>query len=442
MSFRFFILILLVCSFPSYSENYLLLSKGEAKTIYLSSPAETVFISAPRIADYKIISPKTIVVYGGDFGTSSIVAFDSTGREVYKNSIIVNMNTDLISDIVKSKFPNEDIKITNASDTVILDGVVSSYLVKNEIYNVVGLLLNKNSERSYYKVEHTDEAKGWGDDDLEYTERYYFDGILNNLKVISINQINVKITLAEVSSAFLTNLGVTYGSDAGQGVFTNNLLDFSAQNIVASIAAIGDESIGKVLAEPNLTVFSGEQASFLVGGELPIAVQNKDSITIEYKEYGVLLSMVAKVVDKNNIRLTLEPEVSSFDELYKTTGTSMNVPAFKTRRAQTTVQLKDGQSFILGGLLSSQNLEQVSKIPFLGDIPLLGGLFRNTGSKGIKTELIIVATVNLVEPVAPESVRLPKLRPTSEVQRLLLLDFSNKQTSPELVDIINNGGFN
>lgn len=429
--------VLLLFSNISYSNDLLILSKGSAKTIQMPASVSTVFISDPKVADYKIINSKTILVYGMGLGFSSIIVYNSSGKEIYNNDIVVNLNVRLIEEIVSSKFPEEKVKITNIADSIVLDGVVSSEEIKNKVYQLVGTLLKKSSERFSYKLEG-DNGSG---SELDYTTKYYYDNIMNNLKVISTNQINVKVTIAEVSSSFLSNLGVTYGT-SDTGTFVNKLLDFSAQDIVAVISAVGNESVGRILAEPNLTVFSGEKASFLVGGELPIAVREEDGITIHYKEYGVRLSMVAKVIDIDNIRLSLEPEVSSFDESYQTTTGLLNVPAFRTRRAQTTVQLKNGQSFILAGLLSSEDTESLSKVPYLSDIPILGALFSSTKSVRSKTELIIVATVNFVTPVNRDDVKLPEFKPSSDIERLLRLEFPTNQPSQKLVDILNDGGFN
>ncbi|MDW2277185.1 type II and III secretion system protein family protein, partial [Vibrio sp. 1074] len=192
----------------------------------------------------------------------------------------------------------------------------------------------------------------------------------------------------------------------------------------AVISARGNDRIGQVLAEPNLSVISGESASFLVGGEIPITVRDNDGISVTYKEYGVKLSMVAKVTDSENIRLSLLPEVSSIDKTNGVNSGLVSVPSLRTRKAQTTVQLKDGQSFVLAGLLTSEEQESLAKIPYLGDIPILGALFSKTNTERRKTELIIVATVNLVDPVKETDIKLPKFERTSDLERLLKLDLS------------------
>ncbi len=435
----FFSLSLLsITVMASFDEN-IELGAGEAKTIKVSTKIETVFLSTPSIANYKVISDTSVVIYGVDVGSTSILIYDLHGKEIYNNIIIVNQDLRQLKKMIAMQFPNEDIKITNIGEQIVINGLVSSEDIKQKAYNLVGSMLKKASDDGFYVI--TSEASS-EDDKLFYTSKHNFDGVINNLKVLTTNQINVKITIAEVSNSFLTNLGVTYGSlgyDAG--TFVNQLLDFSAKDIVAVIAANANDDVGQILAEPNLTVFSGEQASFLVGGEIPIAVREQDGISISYKEYGIRLSMVAKVLEDNNIRMTLSPEVSSLDETNRTSTGLISIPALRTRKALTTVQLKDGESFILAGLLSSEEAESLSKIPYLSDIPILGAFFSNTTSARSKTELIIVATVNLVNPVMPEDIKLPQFNQTGDIQRLLRLD-SSKNSDPELNHILKNGGFN
>ncbi|POF52646.1 type II and III secretion system protein family protein, partial [Vibrio vulnificus] len=366
------------------------------------------------------------------------IVYDRSGNELYNAEVVVNKSLRLVKQTLIARFPDESVNITNVGEQVILDGVVSSEEIKAQIYRTVGEMLKKSVTRNTLTLQDT---SGGQVDSLDYTATYIYDNIINNLKVLTTEQINVKLTVAEVSSSFLSELGVSY-SDSGQaGRFVNKLLDFTAQDIVAVITASGDDQIGRVLAEPNLSVISGETASFLVGGELPIAIRDESGISVSYKEYGVKLSMVAKVTDSENIRLSLLPEVSSIDEENKTANGLINVPALRTRKAQTTVQLKDGQSFVLAGLLTSEERESLSKIPVLGDIPILGALFSHTKSNQTKTELIIVATVNLVDPVKAEDIKLPSFRRTSDIERLLRIDLSS-MNEPELEDTLNKGGFN
>ncbi|WP_374144856.1 type II and III secretion system protein family protein [Vibrio sp. NTOU-M3] len=432
-------MIIGIISFDIYASGLMNLDQGAAKTINLKRQISTVFVANPLIADYKIIDDNKVVVYGVGQGVTSVIVYDRGGNEIYNSELVVNKSLRLLKQTLIARFPDENIVISNVGEQVVIDGVVSSEEVKNKVYRLVGEMLKKKREYNTYHIK-VDNGES---DPLNYTTKYIFDQVINNLKVLTTEQINVKLTVAEVSSSFLSELGVSY-SDAGSGEsgrFVNKLLDFTAQDIVSVISANGDDKIGQVLAEPNLSVISGEQASFLVGGEIPIAVRDADGISITYKEYGVSLTMVAKVTDSENIRLTLLPEVSSLDETNKTSTGLISVPSLRTRRANTTVQLKDGQSFVLAGLLTSEERESLSRIPVLGDIPIIGALFSHTATNRSKTELIIVATVNLVDPVEPENIKLPSFRRTSDIERLLRIDLSDID-EPELEKTINQGGFN
>lgn len=433
-------IIPLVVGFVSidlYASGLMNLDQGAAKTISLKRQVATVFVANPHVADYKIIDDDKVVVYGVGQGTTSVIVYDRGGNEIYNSELVINQSLRLLKQTLIARFPDENIVISNVGDQVVIDGVVSSEEVKKKVYRLVGEMLKKQRDRKTYEAPQD----GGGSDPIYYMSEYIYEQVINNLKVLTTEQINVKLTVAEVSSSFLSELGVSYSDNGQSGRFVNKLLDFTAQDIVAVISASGDDKIGQVLAEPNLSVISGEQASFLVGGEIPIAVRSEDGISVTYKEYGVKLSMIAKVTDTENIRLSLHPEVSSIDESTKTSTGLITVPSLRTRKANTTVQLKDGQSFVLAGLLTSEEREALSKIPILGDIPILGALFSHTTTNRSKTELIIVATVNLVNPVEPEDIKLPSFRRTSDIERLLQIDLSGID-EPELEKAINAGGFN
>ncbi|BFN31297.1 pilus assembly protein N-terminal domain-containing protein [Vibrio harveyi] len=432
-------LVLLLPASVSAGE-LLSLDKGAAKTINVKRNIDTVFVADTKIADYKVIANGKLVIYGIGRGATSIIAYDRAGNEIYNAEVVVNKSLRLLKQTLIARYPDEDIKLTNIGEQVVIDGVVSSEEIKNKVYRHVGEMLKKSKERSTFEVKGTDGESG---DPLDYTATYVFEDIINNLKVLTTDQINVKLTVAEVSSSFLTELGVSYTDQNGGSVgkFVNKILDFTAEDIVAVISASGNDNIGQVLAEPNLSVISGESASFLVGGEIPITVRDNDGISVTYKEYGVKLSMVAKVTDSENIRLSLVPEVSSIDKTNGVNSGLVSVPSLRTRKAQTTVQLKDGQSFVLAGLLTSEEQESLSKIPYLGDIPVLGALFSKSETERRKTELIIVATVNLVDPVKETDIKLPKFKRTSDLERLLKLDLSDVDDE-ELENTIKAGGFN
>ncbi|WP_211227304.1 type II and III secretion system protein family protein [Ferrimonas kyonanensis] len=414
------------------------LDQGAATTLRSTTAIDTVFVSNAKVADYKVVDNSRVVVFGVSPGLSTIILYDESGNELANHTLVVNLNPVVLEQLISAHYPDEKITIRNVLEQVVLEGTVSSETVKQSVYELVGEMLSKEVQVNEVVVN---DSNGHELANLEFGRISVFRGVINNLKVLATEQINVKLTVAEVSSGLLSQLGVSYGSaGADTGQFVDYLLDFSAEDIISVIDAKKDETLGQVLAEPNLSVISGESASFLVGGEIPIAVRTDDTVSITYKEYGIKLNIVAKVMDSDNIRLSLMPEVSSVDAKNSYEGTLANIPALKTRRAHTTVQLKDGQSFVLAGLLTSEERELLSRVPLLGDIPVLGSLFSRTESDYSKTELIIVATVNLVQPTSPEQIRLPMMQRSSDIERLLGLEFNGSERQA-LQPLLTEGGF-
>ncbi|MFA1562334.1 type II and III secretion system protein family protein [Aliivibrio fischeri] len=425
-----------VCFYSSSATANINLSPGAAKTISLKKDIASVLISDPQIADYQIIDKRKIALYAKNIGRSSILAFDNEGSTIYNKSVIVRRDLKDIRLYLKGKYPKANVNIFNIEDRVVLTGTVTNEQDKDEINEIVGELLNKEKEVFSFEQNTSDE-----DYEIQFMERHKFKGIVNNIVVEATKQVNVKISIAEVSQSFLQQIGIQYGSNSNMaGVFVQPLTSFSSSDIMSVITAIGNDSIGQILAEPNLSVVSGESASFLVGGELPVVTSINNSTNVEYKEYGVRLELMAKVKKDDKILLSLIPEVSSLDAQYE--NQSYDIPSLKTRRARTTVELGDGQSFVLGGLLNSEDKESLQKIPFIGDIPILGALFRNSTTERNKTELIIVATVNLVKPIQSSKIQLPKIKRTNTLNRFFAIDRSYIQAGEEFsTEILKNGGF-
>ncbi|WP_434355714.1 type II and III secretion system protein family protein [Parasalinivibrio latis] len=413
----------------------------EARTLSFREPIDTVFITNPDIADYQVISESKIVVFGRKVGNSSLLVFSKEGKTLANRKLVINKSLTHIQQQVQLRYPELSISIFNLDEQVVISGIVPTVEAKENIYSLVGELLKK--DKNDYKIN-------WdlGDKQLEieFMTRRRYDGLVDNLEIATSKQVNVKLSVAEVSTAYIEELGVKWGSILGDGQFAGNgqffdfVRDISAKDIAAFISAVNDDNIGQILAEPNLSVISGETASFLVGGELPIVTFYDDAYQITYKEFGVRLEVAAKVLRDDKIKLSLMPEVSSLDEQFK--SDLLEIPAFKTRRARTTVELGNGESFVLGGLLSTEEKESLAKIPFIGDIPILGSLFRHTKTERRNTELIIVATVNLVEPISSREIKLPTMRRTSILNRW----FAIPQKAPQDVkrwaaEIMAEGGF-
>ena len=190
------------------------------------------------------------------------------------------------------------------------------------------------------------------------------------------------------------NIGEQVGGNVSTGYFLNQLTSFTSSDIYAEIQANGSNTDSQILAQPNLTVLSGETASFLLGGEYPYVVQSNEDASVEFKEWGISLKLAARVLSDDQIRLNVAPKVSYIQK----DVFGSDYPTLEERSVQTTIELGDGQSFVLAGLIKEQDKESISQIPYLGDIPILGAIFRSSNTDREQTELVIVATVNLVQP--------------------------------------------
>ncbi|MGR5166218.1 type II and III secretion system protein family protein [Vibrio astriarenae] len=424
-----------VLTVPASAQRLLNIMEGEAKSLFTSQDIGSVFIANPAIADYQVMDKNRVIVFGKATGSTSLLVFDENNKTILSRKVITNKSYDHILQTVKLHYPKSDVAMYNLGDQIVLSGTVATEAEKDGINSLVGDLLARGTS------EKTVSIGGDSDNTLEFMTKKDFQGVINRIEVAVTKQVNVKLSIAEVSHSFLENFGIQYGDAAlGAGMFVNPILDFSADNILAVITAMGDDSVGQVLAEPNMSVISGESASFLVGGEIPVVTVVDGGTNIEYKEFGVRLDLVAKVLRDDKIMLSLAPEVSSLDSQY--TNGQYSLPALKTRRAQTTVELGDGQSFVLGGLLSSEDMESLRKVPYAGDVPVLGSMFRHTETSRSKTELIIVATVNLVKPIHSSQIQLPTIRKTTNLQRFFALDSQySTATQKWAEEILSSGGF-
>ncbi|MGY3570035.1 type II and III secretion system protein family protein [Vibrio paucivorans] len=431
--------LVLLISNSALAQKLVKMDEGQAKTISVKQDVSSVFISQPEIADYQVIDSRNIVVYAKETGRAALLAFNENGEIIVTKNIQVNKSLEPIRQQLEIHYPNVEVSVSNIGDQVVLTGTVPNEQLKDDLGVMVGELLAKKSEEKL--VEWSGDLDDQNDNEVSFMTRRSFEGLVNNIEVVTTKQVNVKLTIAEVSQSFMEEIGVQYGSSgANPGIFVNPIKDFSSSDILSVITAIGDDTVGHVLAEPNLSVISGENASFLVGGEIPVVTVVDGGTNIEYKEFGIRLDLMAKVLNDEKIKLALMPEVSSLDTQYEDRRYSL--PALKSRRAQTAVELGDGQSFVLAGLLSSEDQESLSKIPYIGDIPVLGALFRKSSTKRNKMELIIVATVNLVQPVEASQIQLPMMQKTSTLSRYFGLE-SGYQTSSEkwVGNILSTGGF-
>lgn len=414
------LLLLLSSLFPA-TASQLYLKPGQSKTLQVKDPINTIFVSDPTVADYKIINNKSVVLYARKLGVSELTVYGSNAQALLSVSVNVDPFQGDIQQRIARLYPGSQVQVkpflNDKKSTWILTGTVPDEETRDAIYQLVGSLVG--TEGTTEELIDKSESGITGN---RFSRVRYYDNVINRLTLPASNQVNVKLTVVEVSKEFTDNLGIDWSSLTLDSIITGgtavnstgvfNLLGFKrgfdAANISTVINAIKNDTVARVLAQPNLTVLSGESANFLVGGEIPIVVRDNDGVTVQYKEYGIRLNIAAKVEKRDKIRLFVSNEISSTNGSYA--FNDYQIPTLRTRRSSSTIELADGDSFAIGGLLSEEDKEALTKVPFIGDIPILGALARHSTTERSKNELVVFATVNLVKP-APVSSSNPMALP-------------------------------
>ena len=404
------------------------LSVGEGQMVNLPRAIADVWVSNPAVADVHVSSPRQLNLFGKDAGEATVIATAKDGSVVYATGVRVSQNLSSINDVLRAAMPDADLHVQSVGQIAVLTGTVASPDDSAFAERLVRAALNPGVKEG---------------DPLKIVP-------VNRTRTATPLQVNLKVRIAEVNRTLLKQIGFNiFSSDKTGGTgFSVNKGDitpitseggFAVQNIqggsslaiagkllgldlMGSLDLLESDGVVSTLAEPNLTALSGETANFLAGGEFPIPVsQGDDGISVEYKPYGVALAFTPIVLSDGRISMRVRPEVSELSNEGSLRLAGFEVPALTTRRAETTVELGSGQSFMLGGLLRNVNSNTVDKAPFLGDLPILGALFRSTAYKRQETELVIIVTPYLVRPVSGR-MALPTdgYRAPTDAQQLLL----------------------
>ena len=381
---------------------------GQSRVINFDRPIGRFSISNPDIAEAVMVRPDQVLVNGKAFGQVNFIAREKSDSKFIVFDVFVRANLSLIDSQIRALFPRDDIRLSQANGSVVLSGTVTDPQVVTQADAVV-------------------QAAGFK------TVNMLASPVKNAM------QVQLQIRVAEVSKNKLRDLGSSYfyqgspgaggyvsgGGPASPSDIVGGLLSGtfnSATNLIllggnaaALVHAMQTNGALRALAEPNLIAMDGQVASFLAGGEFPIPVVQSSgggggntAITIQFKEYGVRLNFKPTIIDEDHIRLELEPEVSTIDFANGVRFEGFVVPALRTRRARTGVELRDGQSFALAGLLDNSESRSLSKVPVVGDIPILGNLFKSTQFQKQETELVFIVTADLVKPVNRDD--LPNMR--------------------------------
>ena len=427
---------------------------GRGRLVTLARPMSDLFIADDSVADVQVRSPTQLYIYGKKPGETTVSATAKGGAVVYASTVRVGNNFDSIGSMLTLAMPESKIVATPMNGLVLLTGTVAAPADAAEAERLVQAFVGEGTK------------------------------VLSRLKTATPLQVNLQVRIAEVSRSFVKNIGANLQSrDSGSFLFkiaqgrqgqlgtvpgiapvrfVNGVgIDVNGQSIAVDsngaypgqsqtffpgqangatlVGAAGrllgldllasldlGETIGQVttLANPNLTSLSGETATFLAGGEIPIPIaQALGTVTVEYKQYGVSLAYSPTVLSDGRISLRVRPEVSQLSSAGAIVLNNVQIPALTTRRAETTVELGSGQSLMIGGLLSNNTQNQITKAPGLGDLPILGALFRSNGWQRSETELVIVITPYLVKPVdRADQIALPTdgYKEPNDIERVML----------------------
>lgn len=446
--------VLLAFSLIAAAAN-LTMEKGQSRTIKTNSKIDAVFAPAPSIADYEIIDDNTFIIYATGEGKTEVTAFDDQGNPLSTNMITVNGTLKSISSNegnpsvqIKNSLTNSNVSVEQVGKAYVVKGKASSVAEQEKVTRIVGEATGSPKTVTKKKFKYND-----SDEEVPFLDKTEYSGVISDIKTPAAPQINVKLSVVEVNKDLSERLGINWanlngsvigGFQSAVGTTVANTVGgfygINARTFTAFVNALNSQNKARVLAEPNMSMLSGETADLLVGGEIPFISRTRDETTVVYKEYGVKLTVGAKVMDNNRIRMALAQEVSSLaGTLNYEYG---NVPYFSTRRSKSIIELNNGESFILGGLLSVEDIEGLNKLPVLGDIPILGAMFRNANTERRKKELVIIATVNTARPVSPSEITYPTFNRTANLQRFFNIDpVLTGQEQQEAARFLEQGGF-
>lgn len=449
--------LMMTCATTAFAKQ-LYLEQGKSKFFVLDKKIDTIFVSSSEVADYEIVDDYSFMVFAKQEGTTDVTAFDENGKILLSDSLTVNAFINNIVDTnkqIKARFPNTKLEVKKVGKAYVIEGDANSQQESEEVNRIVGEAIGITPKVTEATLKR---GGGMSDEKLPFLDKYEYNGVINNANVGEVTQVNVKLTVAEVNKTFSDSLGIKWehlsgsvlpnwssGSNLYEAAFdgtTSSIALINAERLSAFISAVNNSNNGKILAEPNISMLSGETADILVGGEIPFAQRDSEgNATIIYKDFGVKLMVGAKVQKNDRIRLALAQEVSTLAGNY-TYADVGDIPYFQTRRSKSTFEVGDGESFIIGGLLSSSDLEGLSKVPLLGDIPVLGAFFRSVTTSRETKELVVVATVNLVKPNDVENLVYPSFDQTGTLERFFnVTPFKNVYHKTLTSNFMKNGGF-
>jgi pilus assembly protein CpaC len=390
---------------------------NRAVVVESETPFAELSIANPGIADISTLSDQSIYVLGKAPGRTTLTLLGPDGRLIANVEVQVSPDVDEFKERLSQILPGEKIEVRTANDGIVLSGVVSS-------------------------TAKLDRA-------LDLAERYAPERVSNLMSVGGTQQVMLQVRFAEMQRSVSKELSGSFGfanpggrfragvannidginNVLNNGTVTTNLagalgasFEFAGLEFAALLEALESKGVVRTLAEPNLTALSGQEARFLAGGEVPIPVlSDGGGVGVEFKAFGVEMNFTPTVVDGDQINLIINAAVSAIDPTNSVISNGISINAFSRREATTTVEMRDGESFAIAGLLQDDFTDLASQVPWLGDLPVLGALFRSADFQRQQSELVIIVTPHLVTPTRGEALMLPtdRVRPPSEAELFL-----------------------
>lgn len=383
-------------------------------------------IANPSIADISTLSDRTIYVLGKQPGRTTLTLLGPDGRLITNVEVRVTADVGELKERLREVLPGEPIEVRPANDGLVLSGTVSSTAAIDRALDlaqryaperVSNLMVVGGSQQVMLKVRFSEMNRS----------------VRKSLSSsVALNGIGSDASYVGGTNSFLSgdNLGNATDGDPATGITlgreSNGVFQIGAGigevQLQVLLEALETKGMVRTLAEPNLTALSGQRASFLAGGEYPVPVSQEDgTITVEFKDFGIGLDFTPRVVGKN-INLALDTEVSGVDPTVSFVNGGISINGFSKRSASTTVELQDGESFAIAGLLEDDFSSSIGQVPWLGDLPILGALFRSSSYQRSQSELVIIITAHLVTPTQGEVFALPtdRVQPPTENELFLM----------------------
>jgi pilus assembly protein CpaC len=421
---------------------------SSGQLIQFPRAARSVFIADPSIADVQVPSKNSVIVFGRKPGQTTLLAIDEQDKLLASIQVQVGYNLADVSRLVRQDVPSAAIELTSTPTGVVLAGTVPDAATADKVNSSIKRYINEKDE------------------------------LVDNLQVSGGQQVNLRVRVAEVQRTVTKALGFNWAAITSPGSFAfglstgrnaflggqgavpalvpgaplpavNTLINPASPvnglgvppyatfgnytsnraNVNVLVDALAEEGLVTILAEPNLTATSGQRASFLAGGEFPIPIAQAGAtgalptITVEYKQFGVSLAFVPTVMSSDRISINVRPEVSELTSTGAVDISGFVIPALNVRRAETTIELGSGESFAIAGLIQNNASTDISKYPGLGDVPVLGTLFRSSNFQRQESELVIIVTPYIIRPVADiRALKTPVdgMAPASDVERIFM----------------------